>query len=87
MRRAPTLGHAVSFLIIALIMGFLGFRVVIEGPAAMVVRGLFVIFLTLFVVVLVLRLCGQNAAEETEGHAKESADPPAEANELPAQEK
>jgi len=87
MRRASTLGHAVSFLIIALIMGFLGFRVVIEGPAAMVVRALFVIFLTLFVVVLVLRLCGRNAAEETEGHAEESAGPPAEAQELPVQEK
>ena len=42
------LGYAISFLIIALIAGVLGFGV-IAGTAAMIARVLFLVFLVLFV--------------------------------------
>lgn len=47
------LGWALTFLIIALIAGVLGFGVV-AGTAAMIAKILFVVFLVLFVIGLVL---------------------------------
>jgi len=46
------LSYAITFLIIALIAGVLGFGV-IAGTAAMIARVLFLIFIVLFVVSLV----------------------------------
>ncbi len=45
------LNYAITFLVIALIAGLLGFGA-IEGTAAYIARGLFVIFLICFVVSL-----------------------------------
>ena len=47
------LSYAITFLIIALIAGILGFGV-IAGTAAMIAKGLFVLFLVLFLASLLL---------------------------------
>ena len=46
------LNYAITFLLIALVAGVLGFGVV-AGTAAMIARALFVIFLVLFIVSLI----------------------------------
>jgi uncharacterized membrane protein YtjA (UPF0391 family) len=48
MTRNPVLGYAVTFFVVAIIAGVLGFGV-IAGTAALVAKILFVLFLVLFI--------------------------------------
>ena len=58
MIREHTFCHLLSYLIIALIAGFLGFGVAIEGTAATIAKVLCLVFVTLFVVALLFEIGG-----------------------------
>jgi uncharacterized membrane protein YtjA (UPF0391 family) len=87
MIREHTFCHLLSYLIIALIAGFLGFGVAIEGTAATIAKVLCLVFVTLFVVALLFEIGGRSPAIRSKTRVPQPILPPAEPDELPVREK
>jgi len=87
MAREHTLTQLISYLIIALIAGFLGFGVAIEGTVATIAKVLCLVFVTLFVVALLFQIGGGRPAIRNKNRVPQPILPRAELNELPVREK
>jgi uncharacterized membrane protein YtjA (UPF0391 family) len=87
MAREHTLSHLFSYLIIALITGFIGFGVAMEGTAATIAKVLCLVFVTLFVVALLFQIGGRSQAVRIRNRVEHPVLPATESSERPVQEK